>query len=45
LGRINNTFAAISSNDVKYGVSTSVIRTKKNKPQKESSIEKVLTQV
>lgn len=45
LGRINNTFAAITSQDPRLGISTSVIRHKTGQKEKESSIEKVLTDV
>ncbi len=45
LGRINNTFAAIGSGDQKLGIITSVVRSKLNEPEKESSIEQVLTDV
>lgn len=45
LGRLNNTFAAISSADAKQGITMSVSRTRNKEPQKESSVEKVITEV
>ena len=43
LGRLNNTFAAISSGDPKQGITRSVTRYRKGEKQKESSIEKAIT--
>ena len=45
LGRMNNTFAAISTGDPKQGITMSINRQKYNEEQKESSIEDVLTDV
>jgi hypothetical protein len=45
LGRINNTFAAVGSGDPKFGISTSIIRSKTGGKEKSSSIEEVLSDV
>ena len=45
LGRMYNSFAAISSGDSKQGISTSIVRKRYNEPQKESTIEEALSDV
>ena len=45
LGRMYNTFAAISTGDPKQGITMSINRQKYNEGQKESSIEEVLSDV
>ena len=45
LGRMYNTFAAISSGDPKQGITMSIIRERYGEPQKESSIETSLRDV
>lgn len=45
LGRMYNTFAAISSGDPKQGITMSIIRERYGEPQKESSIELALRDV
>lgn len=45
LGRLYNTFAAISSGDTKQGITTSINRKRYNKDQKESVIEEALSDV
>lgn len=45
LGRMYNSFAAMSSGDPKQGISTSIVRKRYNEPQKESTIEEALSDV